>query len=96
MIYQVWGIEKGEKPPQILLTSHKCATDAEASDAADSDAEMFRNTGAMQVEIRIVPEPTPAPSTGDKAKVAALFEKHLEQIAAYQWMLVYERYMPKG
>ncbi len=77
MIYQVWGIEKGEKPPQILLDSFRLASDAEASDAADAQAEEWRREGATQVEVRIVPETT---TFGDKAKVAALFEKHLELI----------------
>ncbi len=76
MIYQVWGIEKGKKPPQILLTSHTCATDSEASDAANYDAARFREAGATEVKVVSVPEK----SAGDKAKVAALFEKHLEQI----------------
>ncbi len=76
MIYQVWGIEKGEKPPQILLESFKLGTDAEAKAAADADAEAWRERGATEVKVVPVAE-KPA---GDKAKVAALFEKHLEQI----------------
>ncbi len=56
MIYQVWGIERGEKPPQILLMSFKLATDAEASYAADYAAESLRNAGATDVKVVPVPE----------------------------------------
>ncbi len=56
MIYQVWGIERGEKPPQVLLESFNLATDAEASAAAEDAADELRDEGATQVEIRIVPE----------------------------------------
>ncbi len=56
VIYQVWGIEKGEKPPQILLESFRLGTDAESSQAADDAAEELRADGATQVEVRIIKE----------------------------------------
>ncbi len=56
MIYQVWGIERGEKPPQVLLEAIKLGTDAESSKAADDAAEELRNAGATQVYVKPVPE----------------------------------------
>ncbi len=76
MIYQVWGIEAGDEPPQILLESFRLGTDAEAKAAADAEADAWRKRGATEVKVVPVAEKP----GDDKAKVVALFKKHLEMI----------------
>lgn len=52
--YEIWGIEKGDSPPPVLLVKIPQATedDAETEKAAKETAQSFIDAGATEVVIK--------------------------------------------
>lgn len=52
--YEIWGVEKGDSPPPVLLAKipQWIEDDEETAKAAEEMAQSFRDDGATQVTVK--------------------------------------------